>query len=362
MKRLFYKVASGQWPVASGQWSVFSVQCSKSTHYPLPTIHFFFFLIFPFLFLLSTSCEVEFSPNAKYVETPVVYCVLDQDDDTNWVRVEKCFLEEGSIYDYGSQSQLYTYPQGTLQVTLIAYRNGQRVATINLADTLCVRDEGNFDSSLQPLFFTATPLDTTCRYKLEVRRRANDSLIASTDSIPLILQNNSNLITTPANNQRFRFVNNVCKIAWNPLDNARRYQPMVRFFYGEDDDTLHLDLYCNSVSHGTLATEYALPSFLNSVKEALKDDPNPKRYLEFVEIYLTACDENLNVYMNSVNSGTNLTQATDTYTNIRGGVGVFAARRTHLHKYLLSDNSMNPIHTSAPGLRAYLRELNIGFN
>ena len=40
------EVAGGQWPVVSGQWSVFSVQCSKSTHYPLPTIHFFFFFIF----------------------------------------------------------------------------------------------------------------------------------------------------------------------------------------------------------------------------------------------------------------------------------------------------------------------------
>ena len=320
------------------------------------------FLLFPFFFFLLMSCEVEFSPNAEYVETPVVYCVLDQDDDTNWVRVEKCFLEEGSIYDYGSQSQLYTYPQGTLGVRLIAYRNGQRVATHNLSETLYARNDGDFDNSPQPLFFTTAPLDSTCRYKLEVRHLDNDSIIAYTDSIPLILQNNSNLITAPANNQRFRFVNGICKIAWNALENARRYQPMVRFFYGEDDDTLHLDLYCNSVSHGTLATEYALSSFLNSVKEALKNDPNPKRYLEFVEIYLTACDENLNVYMNSVNSGNNLTQATDTYTNIHGGVGVFATRRTHLYKYLLSDNSMNPIHTSAPGLRAYLRELNIGFN
>ena len=74
--------------------------------------------------MLMSSCEVEFSPNAEYVETPVVYCVLDQDDDTTWARVERCFLEEGNIYNFGSQSQLYTYPQGTIKVNLLAYRNG----------------------------------------------------------------------------------------------------------------------------------------------------------------------------------------------------------------------------------------------
>lgn len=312
---------------------------------------------------LCASCEVEFSPNAEYKETPVVYCLLDQDDDTIWARVEKCFLEDGNIYNYGSQSQLYTYPQGSLDVSLLAYRNGNHVSTISLSDTLRPRNDGSFDNSPQPIFYSTAQLDTTCMYKLEVRHRDNDSLVAYTDSIPLLLRRpHDSLITNPTNNQRFRFVNGVCKIAWNALDNARRYQPFVRFYYGELGDTLHVDLFCGSETNGKLFTDYPLQSFLNTLKESLQSDTNHKDYLEFVEIYLTACDETLNVYMNSAGSGTNLSQTTDVYTNIHGGVGVFAARRTSLHKYLLSDNSMNPMNSTAPGLRAYLRELNIGFD
>ena len=311
--------------------------------------------------LLFAACEVEFSPNAEYVETPVVYCLLDQDDDTTWVRVEKCFLEEGSIYNYGSESELYTYPQGYLQVSLIAYRNGNRLSTTVLSDTLLARFDGNFDNSPQPLFYTTVPLDTTCMYSLEVRHADNDSLVAYTDPIPLILQTTDALVTSPANNQRFRFTYGTCKIAWNALANARRYQPIVRFFYGELGDTLFLDLPCNSETSGKLQTEYSLQSFLNSVKVALENDTNPKQYLEYVEIYITACDESLNSYINSVNSVSSLTQTTDTYTNIHGGMGVFAARRTHLHKYLLADNSMNTLNTTAPGLRAYLVDLGVGF-
>ena len=308
------------------------------------------------------SCEVEFSPNAEYVETPVVYCVLDQDDDTTWVRVERCFLENGNIYNYGSQSQLYTYPQGSLRVTLLAYRDGRLVSSHLLADTLRAHAEGNFDNAPQPIFYTVTPLDTTCMYQLQVRHADNDSLVAYTDSIPLLLQTEESLITTPSNTQRFRFINGKCRIAWNQLDNARRYQPFVRFYYGENGDTLHVDLFCNIVTSTPLATDYQLQSFLNSLKEALKADTNHKDYLELADIYLTACDEHLNVYMNSVNTGNNLNQTTDTYTNIHGGVGIFAARRTHLYKNFLADNSMNPIQSGSPGLRAYLKELGIGFD
>ncbi len=315
--------------------------------------------------LIATACQVEFSPNADYRETPVVYCLLDQDDDTTWARVEKCFLVDGNIYDYGTSSEMINFPQGYLAVRLVATHPDGRQDTLAMRDTLCDRSEGLFASQNQPLFYSTSRLDTTCRYHLEVRRTADDSLMAYTDPIPLVLQTDETLITQPYNTRPFGFYDysageRVCNIAWNPLQNARRYQPVVRFFYGENGDTLHVDLKCAHVTNGT-RTIYPLNSFLNSLKTALQDDPNPKEYLRYVEIYLTACDENLNVYINSAASGVSLNQTTDTYTNIHGGLGVFAARRTHLYKYLLADASMNPLTASNPGLYAYLVDLGIGF-
>ena len=57
-----------------------------------------FFVAIP-LILLFTSCKVEFSPNAEWKEVPVVWCVLDQMDDTTWVRVQRCFLGEDNLYN-----------------------------------------------------------------------------------------------------------------------------------------------------------------------------------------------------------------------------------------------------------------------
>lgn len=319
------------------------------------------------LTVLLVSCEVDFSPNAEYKETPMVYCLLDQDDDTTWVRVERCFLEEGNIYNYGSDASLTNYPEGTIKVDLLAYRNGHLDSTIALSDTLRLRDEGNFAGGLQPMFYTTARLDSTCHYKLEVRHTDNDSLVAYTDSIPLIMKNQDQLLVSPANNSRFAFtLNSACKIEWQPLVNARRYQPIIRFYYGEEnaagdgEDTLYVDLPCNSVL-GATSISYSRMAFLNTLKAALIDDTNHKTYLKLVDIYITACDENMNFYMTQVNSGVGFNQTTDTYSNIYGGMGIFAARRTHLWVRRNADNSMSPMGSGSPGLYAYLVDLGIGF-
>ena len=66
--------------------------------------------------LSFSACKVDFSPNAEWKEIPVVYCILDQDDDTTWVRVQRCYLGEGNLYQYGSCYDSINYPQGSLRV------------------------------------------------------------------------------------------------------------------------------------------------------------------------------------------------------------------------------------------------------
>ena len=89
----------------------------KVTRYLLPAVCYLLSLFF-------TSCEVEFSPNAKWKNVPVVYCVLDQDDDTTWARVQRCYLSEDNIYSYGQNSDSINYPQGSIEVYLLGYENG----------------------------------------------------------------------------------------------------------------------------------------------------------------------------------------------------------------------------------------------
>ena len=103
--------------------------------------------------LLTVSCEVEFSPNAEWKEIPVVYCLLDQDDDTTWARVERCYLGDGSIYDYGSISDSINYPLGSIEVKLLRIYNGETVAEYTFRDTTVNRQSGNFANMAQPMYY-----------------------------------------------------------------------------------------------------------------------------------------------------------------------------------------------------------------
>lgn len=324
--------------------------------------------LFPILLLtvLLFSCEAEFSPNAEWREVPVVYCVLDQDDDTSWVRVEKCYLSEGNIYAYGSVSDSINYQPGVINVYLLAYRGGVCVDSIPFTYTVRDRQSGDFAFEAQPIYYSTATLHESDMYKLVVRRKSDGSIICSTDSIPLIIQDNSVLVTEPANNSMFIFKgsggNAHCNIKWNVLRNARRYQPIVRFYYLENGDTNYLDLHCNSrtldnPNAQALSVEYSRAAFLGTIKEALKNKPADRIYLKKVDIYVTACSEDLNAYMVSLAVNGGIEQVGEVYSNIDGGVGVFATRRTHLFKNVRADSSLVP----NVGLYWYIKQLGVGF-
>ena len=312
--------------------------------------------------LLLTSCEVDFSPNAPWKEVPVVHCLLDQDDDTTWVRVEKCFLGEGNIYTYGAVSDSINYPKDSIIVRLLAFDYWGRCDTIPFTYTITSRRDGQFASVNQPLYYSTESLDGNKSYQLEVLHASSGRIIASTDRVPLIRQTAEKLIREPSNNDIFRFVGRyACHMVWDVMENARLYQPLVRFYYAENGDTLHVDLKCASIPSGNgstiLSCNYSRDAFLGELYTQLKDDPNPKQYLKTVDIFITACDENLNTYLTSLSSSSD--NGREAYSNIHGGVGIFAARRTHLYRNYRADSSI--ISGSGYGLVYYLDSLDIGF-
>ena len=327
----------------------------------------------PLMFLFA-ACEVEFSPNASWKNIPAVYCLLDQDDDTTWVRVQRCYLTEGNIFNYGQVSDSINYPQGSITVSLLAYENGvlKDSMAFNYVERNC--DSGVFANTAQPLYWfeTANRLKENYSYVLTVRNAADGSILATTDPLSLIKKTSESLITKPAvtvlNGHDtvgggFAFYDNLgtssttiyCHIKWNPLENARLYQPIVRFYYEVQGVLKHVDLKCPAVSSKYNETYYSRDLFLNELKQQLQADTSRKRYIPRVDMYLTSCSEDLNAYLSTVASGSSLSQNTEVYNNIKGGVGIFAARRTHLFKRMPSDDGVGP-----RGLLSYLVELGVG--
>lgn len=327
-----------------------------------------YILFFPVLLLLA-SCEVEFSPNAEWKEVPVVYCVLDQDDDTTWARVEKCYLGDGDIYSYSSISDSFNYPEGYLQVALLAYKNGQIVDSMPFTDSVVDRENGDFVATDQPVFFcrTRNRLDVENTYVLSVRRASDGSLLTTSQPVPLIAKTRDQVISKPTNTQTFGFYDHnsgsptaFCRIEWPALQNARLYQPVIRFYYVVDGDTTYIDLKCSTVkgtaNRVSYSTNYSRDMFLADVKKQLQDDPRQKYFAKKVDIYLMACSEELNAYMNAVSATSDIDQSHEVYTNMTDGLGIVAARRTHLYKRVPADTSV------APNQGLYYLLKNLGIN
>ena len=320
----------------------------------MKNIRFILLLLVAFCF---TSCEVEFSPNAEWKDVPVVYCVLDQDDDTTWVRVERCYLGEGNIYSYGAVRDSITYPAGSLSVAILAYQGGVLKDSIPFTETTIDREAGDFASVGMPIFYCKTQnrLKQYYTYVLNIRK-TDGSLLATTTPISLVkwtpTTNKPTPITQPSYTTSpsgawvggFKFNASSamgspmtsCLIEWDTLENARYYQPVVRFYYKVDGDTTYVDLKCPTKAGDNTSNKlniyYSRDAFLDELKQQLKDDPRYKVNLNMVDVYLHCCTEDLNAYLTSVLQAGGINAEHSVYTNIKGGVGIFAARRTHIYK------------------------------
>ena len=307
-------------------------------------------LLLLFSALIVSSCEVEFSPNAEWKDVPVVYCILDQDDSLSWVRVERCYLGEGNVASYASVRDSLIYPQGSIHVYLLAHQDGNLKDSIPFTYTTTERDAGTFASSSMPLYYAVTQnrLRQDWKYSLYVRK-SDGSVLVSTDSIGLIkfigTSSKPSPITAPSYNAIMDFggfnfdVTGKCEIKWDTLTNARLFRPSVRFYYRyENGDTSFVDLPCPSATQNSnsnaLSVQYESSSLLRDLAVLLKDDTRSKTMLFTVDVYLYCCTEDFNIYLNSVSQTSLGTTGDAVYNNIHGGLGLFAARRTHLYKNL----------------------------
>jgi len=345
--------------------------------------------LFPLLaltLLALTSCKVEFNPNAPWREVPAVYCVLDPEEDTVWVRVQRCYLGQDNLYNYSSIADSNYYAPDDITVHLNAWKGirgeyNSLTASNQLVDSWDLtyterpgKPEGNFPSGLQPLYYCVPgprfEADTDCVFQLVVMRGADILAQATTsmvghreptihlrDTVEEILSNPSNL-----HGHDFRFVKGVSSMDWYPVPRGRRYQPFITFYYRRLLDTCSLtipgNVYAASGTSDKIGPFAAISEdrFLSLIKNHLKDNTDSLFTVNNVDITISVCNEDLNAYINSLDRTVMGGQETSTYSNIDGGVGIFASRRTHITVNVPCDSFGNP-----NNLPQRLVDLGVGF-
>lgn len=346
-------------------------------------------LVSALLLLLFSSCKVEFSPNGPWNEIPVVYCLLDQGDDTTYVRVQHCYLAEGNQYQYASVPDSIYYPQDALTVQLeawntwrddmgVSHRYGEspaQVFTFNYTEQYD-KEEGQFTTQRHPVYYypTAGLLDSNKIYRLVIIKNASGDTLATAET-GLVCGNMS--MVSPNNTLGFNFSgvgnNKTCNISWTSLKLARQYQPIVRFYYRDfivnqlsptTLDTVlvphYIDIPCpvkkSNVNPGVaLSVLLEQSTFLNTIKENIDNPTVTKNIRDTVDIFVYCATEDLAAYIYASTPSDGINQERQTYSNINGGLGVFAARRTHI---------VFTVHAPASATSDYkkkLKELGVGF-
>jgi len=122
-----------------------------------------------FVILLSlivlTSCSTDFSLNAPYKRTPVIFGLLDQSDSIHFVKITRTFLGEGNNNEFAQIADSSYFDQVDAKVYEIN-TNGDTLRQWQLHDTLIPNKEsGTFYAPEQKVYvFYAKDLDQTMTY------------------------------------------------------------------------------------------------------------------------------------------------------------------------------------------------------
>ncbi len=348
------------------------------------------FAILALLTVALSSCEVEFSPNAAWRDVPNVYCVLDPEEDTVWARVQRCYLGEDNLYNYASIADSNNYSEDVVSVYLLAWK-GTRTTGNGLSATNRLIDrwqlsyiersgkpDGTFSSEPQPLYYCVPgkrlQQDSDCVFQLVVINNASGDTIANAfTTLVGFLEKTINgrdtsekVVTLPNAGRAHEFGFRVgCRgeIKWNTLPRGRLYQPVVTFYYRKNGDTLGIDIpgytLKNMYEAATLSSSSITQSrFLSTIKNHLQDNTDTLFCVNYVDVSIYVCNEDLNAYIGSQNNTIASGQEYSTYTNIEGGVGIFGSRRTHIRVSVPCDSSGNP---QAGYIGYELNNLGVGF-
>jgi hypothetical protein len=333
------------------------------------------------LFIISalsfSSCKNNLDVLAPGEEMVSVYGILDPNDAVQNIRINKVYLTTGDATAAGQDANQINYGPGELRVSLQRFNSGSTTPTLTtvgnttkkeivLTETVVTTASGNFNQN-QRVWQTTDKLYASGDYKLIIKivstgreisaqTTAIDS-VKSFGSMPFVYY-----VSTPQNSYPmhcgylldsppgtgtrqlayvdYKTPNITQRIKFKSIANAKLYSVVMRFHY------------IDSLTFGAPIRQYADFNFSTQKSSTLLGGENmevsfnsndfysniaieiPKnqtgsiknRTAHYMEYIIYAGDETLNTFLQVNAPSTSIAQNKPYYTNITGGVGVFACK------------------------------------
>ena len=321
--------------------------------------------------LIFSSCSTDFELNAPYETIPVVYGLLDQSKDTQFVKINRSFLGYGNNVDYAAINDC-THFENVVAVLEEYNEFGNLIDHDTLKEFMVGNlQPGIFYEDSQKVYYLETDNDS-------LKEENTYHLKVSVPDKGLNFDAETDLIKGSWLNFKFQTILYLAgsgfKVAdvdlattedgyleqtlrWTTAERGKRYELMLRLHYTEVyNDLSEQEKYLEwnlgrqiSVSSSggeEMFKDVSGGSFFNFVETQLQNYENEdqvmKRVLgmDAIEIILTAGNEDLNTYMQVNEPVTGIVTERPIFTNVNNGIGIFASKYSTKVSTFLSDGSM----------------------
>jgi hypothetical protein len=307
---------------------------------------------------LFSGCKQDFDITANYKEIPVVYGLLNQQDNKHYIRIQKGYLIDGNAVVAAGISDSIYYPD-VLTVKLVPYSNSNNaqigsVITLTRVDgndpsVNLPKDDSIFANAPNWLYTFTGTLDPAKNYQLTVTNTSNNFSFKNVkdpdDQSPGIRLVKDFTVSTPSKGAKINLQNNnSSRVVWQSAENAYLYDLTVRFYYKEyasADNALLKDTFIDIPFFksyafdytGGVVTPYEITSNVVLGYLASHLTANDAIYREFnitkgMQFKFAAGGKELNKFMNSraAQGGLSSNEALPPYTNIDNGQGLLSSR------------------------------------
>ena len=307
------------------------------------------------IIITVSSCKTDVELNAPWKETPVVYGLLEPLKDTQFIKINKCFLGSKDAYVMAKNPDSLNYPY-KLNVRVEKWNNGTLTKTYNNLDTITLpnMNDGIFAENKNLAYFfktpkTSDPIDYNATYKLIIEN-PHTKLVASSSTLiiqpftvndPFILRTNGY-----ASQTLYKADFGYAKVNFNFYvpQNGKLFEIYARLNYIEyhpgvgDSVQKYLDLLVgrfvetNGVG-STVSTMLDMESFYTSICSGIPKDASINRklgkrgnLLDQINYRIICAAENLSTYIDVKKPSSSIVQDKPDPTNITNGLGIFSSR------------------------------------
>ena len=308
--------------------------------------------------LLFSACETEFEVNADWQEVTVVYGLLDQSNNQQYIKINKAYLGIGDALQMASVADSINYDPADLEVKIIKVKDGafgsiDRLDSVHLDTTLLAKDDGLFATDENIIYTTSISDKSFFRtndadekdYILSIlNKKSGKKVWAKTN---LIHELNLDIpptkpmgfYATVPDPVVFPLEKAQTTVNWFHSKNGKIYEIIARIYYTNfyQDDTVstYLDwLHPQIMYDGSNEMHYTFygDDFVNTLASKLSDEQNLlARRLSHVELLFSVGSEDLQTYMDLNEPFEGLVQERPVFTNITNGIGLFSCRYNKKH-------------------------------